>query len=243
MGPHGLTVAARVAPPLEMRGPFGGVEGAPPRYFVRNVTAGVFGGDCYDVRLRAGAGVRVRVEPTAATRTYESRGETARSATYVEACSGSELTYCAGTTILQQGSSLEQSVELVAHHDARLRYAEVLVLGRLASGERLRFRRFASSLRVSDGAGGELFSESFRLEPDGGAEGLEGALGGAGVIGTLVLLGGARAVETELLAGDGVFAGASALPRGEGVIVRALGGRVEAVADVLERVLESHEGA
>lgn len=238
----GLRLAGAATPPLELRGPFvdDATPDAPPRYFLRNVTAGVFGGDRYDVRVHAEAGVRVRVQPTSATRVHGSRGDTARVATRLEAGSGAALTFDAGVTILQQGASLEQSVMLSVAPGGRLHYLEVVALGRLASGERLEFERFASSLRACVAGGRESFCEAFELQPHRDRALIDAAVGAASVLGVLVILGDTPSIEASLLSSDSpVFVGSSALPRGGGVIVRALGGRVEPVSAVLARIIES----
>ncbi len=242
-----MRLDAAVTPPLELRGPFR-QPGATPRYFLRNVTAGVFGGDDYRIRVRAEADTRVHLQPTAATRVYESVGAPSRIRTRLHAAAGADLTYDAGTTILQAGADLEQSTELVAHASATLRYIEVVALGRLASGERLAFRRFASSLSARSLDGRVLYEERFELAPPsrdaamGAPHDLDAALGEASVVGTLVVIGPGQALDAARMALESeghtsVLAGTSTLPRGEGYIVRALGGRVEPVRHLLDAML------
>lgn len=236
-----LAVEATGAPPLELRGPFRCLTpGAPPRYFLRNVTAGVFGGDDYRVRVRAESGARLRVQPTAATRVYESRGAHSCVTTRIEVAAGADLTFDAGTTILQHGADLEQSTELTVHPTGTLRYLEVVALGRLASGERLTFDRFASRLGARTIEGRALYEERFELSPLESGAVLDAALGEASVIGTLLVLGDVGIpMPADLEAHTDVLAGISALPRGEGFLVRALGARVEPVRRLLEGLLAS----
>ncbi len=237
-----MRLASVTTPPLELRGPFldDSTPDAAPRYFLRNVTAGVFGGDRYDVHVRAESAARVRVQPTSATRVHESHAGEAHIATHLEAMGGADLTFDAGVTILQQRSRLEQCVTLEADPAGRLRYVEVVALGRLASGERLSFSRFASSLRVCRTDGPDLYHEAFELEPGRDRTLIDAAIGGASVLGVAVILGDSRPIEASLLASDDtVRAGSSALPRGGGIIVRALGGRVQPVSRLLGRVLEA----
>ena len=229
-----LEVIRTSSPPLELRGPFLDDGGGPARYFLRNVTAGVFGGDRYEVGVRVEAGGRVRIQPTSATRVYDSRGKVASLATHLEVLPGALLEFNAGTTILQGGASLEQDTELVVHPGGELRYSEVLALGRRASGERFAFERFASALRARTAEGGDLYREAFELLPGAARTHLEEAVGGAAVIGTLLLLGGPTKIAPGKLEGDtSVLAGWGTLPGG-GVIVRALGATTEAVARLLE---------
>jgi urease accessory protein len=232
----GVEVTRTSTPPLELRGPFlDGTPGASPRYFLRNVTSGVFGGDRYEVSVRVEAGARVRVQPTAATKVYNALGETACAVTRIEVMPGGTLDYDAGTTILQAGANLEQTAELLVHPGGALRYTEVLALGRAAAGERLAFERFASSLDVRAVEGATRYREAYELVPASGRTDIEQATGGAAVVGTLVILGGPTEIAPGVIEAEPtVLAGWGTLPGG-GVIVRALGATTQAVTRLLAR--------
>ncbi len=239
-GARGAVVRATSSPPLELRGPF---PGTPlPRFFLRNVTCGILDGDDYEVTLRAEEGACVRIEPTSATKVYAARSGGARSRVRLEALPGSALHYSAAATILHQGACLTQETEIVLHEGASVAYLEVLALGRLARGERLAFRRYASSLAVRRPDGDPLYEERFILEPWTGIETADAATGGAGVIGSLLLLGTTVGEAPTVEASTDVYAGASPLPNGAGVLVRVLGNRAEAVTACLEAVA-SHQHA
>jgi urease accessory protein len=225
-------------PPLELGGPFHG--GAAPHYFLRNVTCGAFGGDSYDVRLHAEDGARVLITPSSATKAYRSTGATAHFRTYLEASAGALLALDSGLTILQAGSDVTQDIQIVARDGGRVVYSEVLALGRLASGERLAFRRFASSLRVRDGQDRLLYQDRYALLPATHAALIDTAVGGAGVVGSLVLAGAAPSLDALLDAADAsVLAGWSTFPRGAGVVVRALGPRAEPVVQLLTSIVDA----
>ncbi len=218
---------------LELRGPFGGVPAS--RFFLRNVTAGVFGGDDYRMSIRASEGVRASVAPTSATKVYASRDEVARSGTTVFVATGASLDYYAGLIILQGDADLEQRTDLVIAADAQVAYREVVAFGRVASGERLAFRRYRNHLTVSGPEGVPRYDEHCDLQPGIDRASIEVALGGYAVLGTLILTG-VHAPPTLPESGD-TYAGASALPNEAGWLVRVLGPRPEAVEDCLERVL------
>ncbi len=229
---RGVTARISATPPLEMRGPFPGEAG--PRYFVRNVTAGILAGDDYDIALCAEPGARVVVEPTAATKAYTMREDGARLRLRLEAHEGSALRYNAGLTILQCGSAVAQETELVRHPGGTLAYMEVVALGRLARGERLAFRRYTASLRVVTPDGRTLYSERCDLQPDIDGAALDMAVGGYGVIGTLVLAGiDARPPGPPDRRSPGVYAGMTELPNGAGTLVRVLARRAEDATRVL----------
>lgn len=223
------------APPLELRGPFLTDLRGMSRFLLRNVTAGVFGGDTLALDLSARRGASVSLAPTAATRVYESRGAVAHVATRLaverEAC----LDFEGGVTILQQGSELEQNVTLEVTDGGRLVYSETLVVGRIAHDERLAFRRLSAALAVvADGR--PLYNEHVVLAPSRHRSEIEGALGGAHALGTMFILGlpAPEALASVLGACPGVVAGASGLPGGGGTIVRALARSPEAVTGLFD---------
>ncbi len=230
-------VAARLTStvPLELRGPFpAALSGASlPRFFLRNVTAGILDGDDYAVDLRAEPGVQVRVEPTSATKVFTSSGRGSRSRVRIEALPGSTLQYSSGVTILHAGACLAQDIEVVLHPGAAVAYLEVMALGRLARGERLAFHRYSSALAVRTPEGVPVYEERFDLEPGEDASVIEAAIAGAGVIGTLLLLG-ADAEAPAIEESGELYAGASRLPNDAGILVRALGQRAEVVSAFLE---------
>lgn len=232
-------VAARLTStaPLELRGPFPpALSGASlPRFFLRNVTAGILDGDEYAVDLRAESGVAVRVESTSATKVFTSSGRGSRSRLRLEALPASTLQYSAGVTILHADACLAQDIEVVLHPGAAVAYLEVLALGRLARGERLAFRRYSSALAIRTLEGVPLYEERFDLEPGEDASVIDAAIAGAGVIGTLLLLGANADVPAIEESGE-LYAGASRLPNNAGILVRALGQRAEAVTAFLERI-------
>ena len=230
-----VQVHATTRPPLELRGPFAGR--ALPTYFLRNVTAGTLDGDDYEVNVRVESGADVRVEPTSATKAYSALRRGVRSRVHLEACPGATLQYSAGVTILHTDACLEQTTDIVVHPGAAVAYLEVLALGRLARGERLAFRRYSSSLRVRRPDATPMFEERLVLDPPAQRAAIDAALDGAGVLGTLLLLGGDASEAPRLEDSATIYAGASLLPNGAGVIVRALGNRAEDIARYLEAVV------
>ncbi len=122
------------------------------------------------------------------------------------------------------------------HEGASVAYLEVLALGRLARGERLAFRRYASSLAVRRPDGDPLYEERFILEPWTGIETIDAATGGAGVIGSLLLLGTTSRRSARRRRFDGRLRGRQSAPEDAGVLVRALGSRAETVMACLETV-------
>jgi urease accessory protein UreH len=217
---RGVTAHICTEGPLELRGPF---DGALPRYLLRNVTAGMLDGDCYEVRLTVEPRVRVRLEPTSAAKAFVSRGCGASLYTRLEVLPGAVLDFAAGLTIPHAGAVLHQSTDIVLHEGARVAFSESLSFGRLAQGERFAFQRVESSLRVLSIDGCVRFERRSDLVPARDRTALEAAVGAHGAVGSLLLLGGGAEAPLDISSAPGVYAGASSLPDDIGWIVHALG--------------------
>lgn len=209
-------------PPLELRGPFR--RGALPAYHLRNVTAGIFQGDSYGVDVCLDAGARAWIGASSATKVHDMPGGSAGSDVVVEAGPGSRLIWGPHVTILQAGSHFRQQLEIRLKTGARVVIAEVLVFGRLARGERSRFRQYASDLTVCSEQR-ILYEERFDIQP---GPHLDQALAGFGALASVYVLG-----ADAVLARDGLeavarqsraWAGVTDLPNGAGVLLRGLAG-------------------
>lgn len=231
---RGVSLRASSTAALEMRGPF---PGTLPRYFLRNVTAGMLDGDQYALGIHLDEGARVAVAPTSAAKVFVSRGAGALLATTIEAERCAILDYDAGLTIPHAGAVARQVTTIVLHEGARVAYADTFAFGRIAHGERFAFERFESSLRVTMPAGLVRYSRRNVLVPGEQRDLLAAAVGTAGVLGSLLLLGhGDRPVLPEV---EGAYAGASALPHGIGWQVQVLAARPEQSERVLSEAREA----
>lgn len=232
---------ARVSasPPLELRGPFREV-GELPLYILKNVTAGVFSGDHYDVTLRAESGARVRVNTASAAKVCEMPGGQADCRLTIEAEAGSIMRYGPAPMILQAGSDFSQTTQIQVATGATLVYSEVVAFGRLARGECLAFRRFSNELSVViAGDAAPTYAERFTLCNPGAGGTVGQALSGYGVLGTLIYLGPdsealAGYLHVRLTEGPGAFGGATTLPAHQGVIVKVLASSLQTALEVLK---------
>lgn len=206
------------AGPLELRGPLG----ASSFYYVRNVTAGVFAGDSYRYALHCEPGAHATIESSSATRVYSMPAGSAEANVDLVAEAGGRLVWGPHATILHTGSALTQSTRITVHPGALVLAAEILVLGRLATGERYDFRSYTACLDVFTTECAPAYREAFSLAP--GPE-LEGAMGGQGVLTCVYALGAVppdAGDRLEAIAAPQELTGWSALPNGCGVVVKAL---------------------
>jgi len=218
-------------PPLELRGPFRETDGL-PLFLLRNVTAGVFAGDRYDVRLACGPGARVRVSTPSAAKVYAMPHGHAESHLTIEAGERSVVSYAPAPTILQAGCDYRQTTAVTIAAGAVALVREVVSFGRLASGERLAFRRFRSGVSITRvGASSPAYIERYTLAPADAGPQIDYALRGSGVLGTLIAAG----VDAAGLIGPlrtrfdklGCQAGITALPHGAGLVLKVLAERAD----------------
>jgi len=220
--PFAPGVVARVSTstPLELRRPIASRD----LFFLRNVTAGVLGGDSYEVSLTCEAGANVRVQPTSATKVYATGGLEAVSRVSLRAESGACLVWGPNTTILHAGSRFRSEVEVTSAGGVVL-IAETLIMGRLAAGEAFAFDSYASSLEVKDKAGLVLFAERTSLSPRASIREAMGGLGALTTVYAIRLKEDQQTAERMNKAKRGCeFAGWSSLPNGAGIVAKALVG-------------------
>lgn len=214
---------------LELRGPF---PGDPPRYFLRNVTAGVFGCDDYEVAITVEAGARVSIAPTSAAKVFNADGGRSTVTTRLEIGPDALLDFDAGVTIPHAAASLTQSTEVILHPTAAASWSEVLSFGRIDHGERFAFDQILSTFRLLDPTGAALYERTSDLVPASSREALTGAVATFGAVGTLLALG-EHPLRHRILAPpptDATYLGSSELPHGVGIGVHALDDWPESVS-------------
>ena len=210
----------------------------PPLYYLRNTTAGLFAGDSLDVRIEARSGARVQVASSSATKAFATPAGSASMRTTLVAEPGSLLVWGPHATILQAGASYTQTTDVLLHAGAIVLAAEVLALGRLASGERNAFRRFENDLSVRDDRGRLLYAERYVI---GEARDLSTSLAGRGAVGSVYALGAGveagEALEASGALSGEALAGWSLLPNGAGLVVRMLAASLSEGQAFVERCL------
>lgn len=204
---------------------------------IQSPTAGIGQGDRLRMELSVGPDARAHVTSASSTKVFGMNHGFGQSRIEAGVESGGYLELVPEPTILHAGSRFHQPVELTAAADGAIVYADVVVPGRLARGERFEFDRYASAVDGVD-PDGLAFRDAVDIGREDRLSG-PGAFGPHSVLGTLYVL--APAVDAEELSDrlhervadhSSVAASASTLPR-SGVLVRALGETAPAVTDVL----------
>ena len=176
-----------------------------------NVGGGLVAGDRAEVAVAVGEGAALMATSQAAEKVYRSTGATTTVENRLEVAAGGWLEWCPQETILFDRARLRRRLRLDLAGDARAMLGEILVLGRLAFGERAGQGLLCDRIEiVRDGA--LVWQDRLRLEGDYAPLRDDPAgLGGASALATFVYAGpDAPALlepARELLAASPVSAG------------------------------------
>jgi urease accessory protein len=195
----------------------------------------VLADDAYRVDVTAAAGTVVRVAASSATKVYACRGGESSLRVSLAVEPGALLVWGPHATIVQTGAAFRQETVVEVAAGGRAVLAEVLVMGRLARGERSGFERIESCLDVAlDGA--PAYSEAYGLAP---GPDLVASMAGRGALASVYVLGpeGDAATRLDEALCDQRLAGWSRLPNGAGIVVRGLCESLSEAQCLVERTL------
>jgi len=210
--------------------------------FVQSPTGGIAQGDRNVVEVDVGADAVAHVTTQSATKVLSMECNYAATDVALSVGAGGHLDYVPEPTILNPDARFCQDVTVDLAPDATAVVGDIVVPGRLARGERFDFERFLSRLDVRDGDGRLLAADATHLDPAEGEPTAAGVLGEHSVYGTLFVLAPDEPIDRIADLSDAIHdrfsaadaeAGATTLPNGAGVVVRALGPEREPVTDAL----------
>lgn len=196
--------------------------------YVQNPTGGVFAGDHLVTSVVAGTGARVHITTQSATKLYRMESGGARQELAFRLGKGAYIEHIPEPLIPQAGSRFEQRLIIELEDGSTFVGADTVAPGRLASGERFEYDLLLlhTEVRSSDG---ELFIDTFLLEPGRRAPASRGLLGGHEYVASLFAVTPGRDPEPlaarldgELAGAAGTLAGAAVLPCAAGAFVRIL---------------------
>jgi urease accessory protein len=208
---------------------------------VLNSTAGLFAGDRLDLDFEVQPHAAVEIATPASTRIFGMDGDFAECRTSISVASGGYLEYLPRPTILCRDAALRVCTDITVRRGGMAAVGDVLAFGRVAAGERHRYRRLDQRTELQyDGR--IVLAEALHLAPRDDPD-AAGVLGDAAAYGVLHLLGidadidrlvtRVRRIVDEQ---DHCVGGVSTLTAGGGIAVRLLGDRPHAIYEALRSV-------
>jgi urease accessory protein len=138
-----------------------------PTAAIMNTGGGLVAGDRIDVSVEVGAGARALVMAGAAEKVYRSTGPTTLIEGALRVAPGAWLEWLPQETILFAESRLARRLRLDVAGDGRATAGEILVLGRLARGERARSGLVRDAIEVRRD-GRLIWADALHLDGDYG---------------------------------------------------------------------------
>jgi urease accessory protein len=172
-------------------------------------SGGLVGGDLLEVAISTGPGAAALVTTQAAEKVYRSQGAACEIRLALDAGPGSWLEWLPNETIVFDAARLRRRTAVSLAADARLLAGEIVVLGRLARGERFTSGTIHDAWEIRRD-GRLVWTDAFRLDDDlAQAQASPAGLAGAGALATIVFageaaerLGGPLAALAERLANE-----------------------------------------
>lgn len=245
----------RTRPPLLVQQALYPDEAAPDmaHVFLANPTGGLLQNDRHDIAVSVGDGAKAHVTTQSATKVYTMPEGVAEQRVRLSVAAGGYLEYLPDPLIPYRDASLEQEVEVTCEPGGALLFSDVVTPGRVAMGESFIYRRLSNRLTVCGQGGRPVYREAFDLDPRAGNLTGLGVLGFGGpqdaddpsarTLGSLLIVCENRParsildrVRHSLGCCQGVTAGASTLPDGNGMGVKMIGQDCAAVQKALTGV-------
>jgi urease accessory protein len=216
--------------------------------YTQSPTGGIAQGDRRTVEMTVGPDAVAHVSTQSATKVFSMDHNYASVEADLSVASGGHLDYVPEATILHPDARLCQTLTLSVASDASAVLGELVVPGRLAREEVFDFERYFSRVRIR-GPDGLLAEDATHLHPAESSPRVPGVLGDATVYGTLFVVAPAEDAATlsdalhDRVTDVTERAGATALPNGAGVLVRALGDTAEQSREALRGAWDSARDA
>lgn len=205
--------------------------------YVLSPTGGVVQGDRYTIHINVGEKAHALFTTQSATKVYRMPEGCAEQTIRINVERGAVFEFVPDAAILFADADLRQSIEITLHPGAMALIYEIVMPGRLASGEHLRFRRYANRLTVRDDLGLLLY-DAANIQPETDNLSAIGRLEDYACWGSAYLLGDLAAyninpatfceTHREILEREGAIGGLSPLYR-NGLCVRMLSKRLETI--------------
>lgn len=215
--------------------------------YIVSPSGGILQGDRYHIDIKSGNNTYVHVTTQGATRIYKMEKNYASQTININVEEEGYFEYIPDQIIPFRNSRFYQEVNLNVHDNATMIYSEVIVPGRVASGEAFNYDICYIKTVGRNQLGKTRFIDTVKLEPRTENLRAKGNLGNLHVVGTIYIVTKEGYINDlnhqidqnmKLLAGKGMLScGSSILPGRQGIIIRILANSAEDVKKMIFEVI------
>jgi urease accessory protein len=215
--------------------------------YIVSPSGGILQGDRYRIDITLDNNTLAHVTTQGATRIYKMEKNYASQIVHITVGEGSFFEYIPDQIIPFRNSRFYQEVELNVHDNATMIYSEVIVPGRVASGEAFEYDICYIKTVGKNHLGTPRFMDTVKLEPKNENLWAEGILGNFKVVGTTYIitkdfylkdLQYEISEKIKVLEVKGkISVGTSILPARQGIIIRILGNSAEDLKEIIFEVV------
>lgn len=218
--------------------------------YIVSPSGGILQGDRYKIDIKLGNNTFAHVTTQGASRIYKMDKNYASQIINIKVDKESYFEYIPDQIIPFRNSRFYQEVILNIHDNATMIYSEVIVPGRVASGEAFEYDICYLKTVGRNQLSKTRFIDIIKLEPKNEKLSIEGILGNFKVVGTIYIVTKEQYVKdlqyeiNEQIRsiegrGNNISSGTSVLPAKQGIIIRILGNSAEDVKGTIFKVVET----
>ena len=215
--------------------------------YIVSPSGGILQGDRYQIDIKLGNNTFAHVTTQGATRIYKMEKNYASQTINIILEEESYFEYIPDQIIPFRNSRFYQEVNLNVHDNATMIYSEVIVPGRVASGEAFEYDICYIKTEGRNQLGKTRFMDVVKLDPMNKNLRAEGILGKFKVVGTTYIVTKESYVKdlqyeiSERIKGlevnGKISGGTSILPARQGIIIRILGNSAEDVKKIIFNIV------
>ena len=213
--------------------------------YIISPSGGILQGDRYRIDITLKKNSYAHITTQSATRVYKMEKDFGTQIVNIAIDDGCYIEYIPEQIIPFRNSRFYQEVDLNVHENATMVYSEIIVPGRVASGELFEYDICYVKTVARDNFDKMRFADSFNLEPKKEDLRSYGTMENLDVVGSLYILTkkeNVKEIKNEI---NYIFrnvtntrGGASVLPNNSGIIVRILGNTASEVRNAIYEILK-----
>jgi len=213
--------------------------------YILSPSGGILQGDRYRIDITLSNKALAHITTQGATRIYKMQNNFGTQMINIVQEEGTYLEYIPDQIIPYSNSRFYQIVQINIHDNATMIYSELLVPGRVASGESFKYDICYVKTIARNQTGKLRFIDVVKLQPKIEILKVGGMFGSLNVLGTVYILTDpvhVHHIQAEINSiiaqlQNTVSGGASILPENQGVIVRLLGKTAEELRNIIFRIV------